>query len=84
MKPLLIGLSLVIGVWVLSPTPQADARGWSRAGSGQRHHVRRHHHRGNNGFSAPELDPGAAGSAMVLLLGGVAYLVSRRREETLA
>jgi len=31
----------------------------------------------------PELDPGAAGSAMVLLLGGVAYIASRRREESL-
>ena len=28
----------------------------------------------------PELDPTAAGSAIVLLLGGVAYLASRRRE----
>jgi len=31
--------------------------------------------------SVPELDPGAAGSAIVLLLGGVAYVLSRRREE---
>lgn len=29
----------------------------------------------------PELDPGAAGSAVVLLLGGIAYIASRRREE---
>jgi len=32
----------------------------------------------------PELDPSAAGSAMVLLLGGVAYMASRRREEDVA
>jgi len=29
----------------------------------------------------PELDPGTAGSAVVLLLGGVAYVLSRRREQ---
>lgn len=33
------------------------------------------------GASVPELDMGAAGNAAVLLLGGVAYLVSRRREQ---
>ena len=31
--------------------------------------------------SVPELDPNAAGSALVLLIGGVAYIASRRREE---
>lgn len=34
-----------------------------------------------NGAAVPELDPGAAGSALVLLIGGVAYLTSRRRAE---
>ena len=37
-----------------------------------------------SGFAAPELDRSAAGSAMVLLLGGVVYIASRRREEALA
>jgi hypothetical protein len=32
----------------------------------------------------PELDPGAAGSALVLLFGGIAYLASRRREDEFA
>lgn len=36
---------------------------------------------GGSAGSVPELDPSAAGSALVLLIGGVAYLTSRRREE---
>jgi len=80
MKRLFLGLSLVIGVWMLSPTPEADARG--RHGHGHKHQVRRAHH--GSGFAAPELDPSAAGSAMLLLLGGVAYIASRRRDEDLA
>jgi hypothetical protein len=83
MKRLLLGLSIVIGAWMLSPTPEADAeRGWNKSRHGQRHHVRRTHHRSRAGV--PELDPSAAGSAMVLLLGGVAYMASRRREEDVA
>jgi hypothetical protein len=80
MKRLVLVLSVVIGAWVLSPTPEADARGWSR-------HAPRHHvsHRGHkSGVGVPELDPSAAGSAIVLLLGGVALIASRRREEELA
>lgn len=33
-----------------------------------------------SGTSVPELDMKVAGSAIVLLLGGVAYIASRRRE----
>jgi hypothetical protein len=79
MKRLLLGLSIVIGAWMLSPTPEAQA--WGRSNQGNQGN------RGNNGHtsktSAPELDPSAAGSALVLLLGGVAYVTSRRREEDL-
>ena len=93
MKRLLLGLSIVIGAWMLSPTPEVNAdRGWSRSGHGQRshaqsnrgqrHRVRGSHRKGRAGV--PELDPSAAGSAMVLLLGGVAYMASRRREEDIA
>ncbi len=82
MKRLLLGLSLVIGAWILSPTPQADARGWHGARHANKHRVRVRHHRA--GFAAPEFDPSAAGSAVVLLLGGVAYIASRRREDELA
>ena len=78
MKRLFLGLSLVIGIWMLSPTPEADARG--RRGHG--HHARTAHH--GSGHAVPELDPSAAGSAMLLLLGGVAYIASRRRDEDVA
>jgi hypothetical protein len=33
------------------------------------------------GHAVPELDPSTAGAAMVLLLGAVAYIASRRRDE---
>jgi hypothetical protein len=35
---------------------------------------------GGSGRSVPELDPTAAGAAIVLMLGGVAYIASRRRK----
>ena len=76
MKRLLLGLSIVVGAWMLSPTPDADAMGshkWAKGGS---------HHQSRAGV--PELDPSAAGGAIVLLLGGVAYIASRRREEDVA
>ena len=81
-KRLILGLSIVAGLWTLTPTPEAEARGWRSRGSG-RHHVRpprrvRPHRKAR---AVPELDSGVAGSAMVLLIGGVAYLASRRREE---
>ena len=79
MKHLLLGLSIVIGAWMLSPTPEADAMGSHRWASG---HARHQNSRSRAGV--PELDPSAAGSALVLLLGGVAYLASRRRDEDLA
>jgi len=78
MKRLLLLLSVLIGAWLLSPTPQAYAR---------RGHHERHggHHGGSHqgGFGVPELDPSAAGSAIVLVLGGVALVMSRRRKEDL-
>ena len=36
---------------------------------------------GGSGASVPELDMTVAGSAIVLILGGVAYMASRRRRE---
>ena len=38
-------------------------------------------HPGSSGASVPELDMTVAGSAIVLILGGVAFLASRRREQ---
>ena len=82
MKHLLLGLSIVIGAWMLSPTPEADAMGSDRLARGHDHHAR--HQNSQSRAGVPELDPSAAGSAMVLLLGGIAYIASRRREEDVA
>lgn len=71
MKKLLIGLMLALGFVLTAPLSQADADSdsWSDSGSGY-----------TNGMNVPELDASVAGSAMVLLLGGAAYMVSRRRK----
>lgn len=103
MKKLAVVLSVVVSVWILSPTPQAHASWWgdlvSWFSGGHKNQ------RGQKAYKAykaykykkykkikksktpktavPELDPSAAGSAIVLMLGGVAYIASRRREEHL-
>jgi len=82
MKRLLMGLSIVIGAWMLSPTPEADAMSSDKWARGHNHHAG--HHNSQRRAGVPELDPSAAGSALVLLLGGVAYIASRRREDDLA
>jgi hypothetical protein len=85
MKRLLVVLSLAVGVLLVAPAPEAAARGrsWSSSSDGGSQNWRRHRrHRHTRGV--PELDPSAAGSAMVLLLGGVAYIASRRRKDGLA
>jgi hypothetical protein len=91
MKRLIVFLSLVVGVWMLSPTPEAQAwswNGWSnshKSSKRSKHSTRYKRSGGSRGGSAvPELDPGAAGSAAVLLLGGIALIASRRREDELA
>jgi len=81
MKRLLLILSVILSAWMLSPTPEADARGWNSSRHGRGHHGWHRAHK--SGFAVPELDPSAAGSAIVLLLGGVAFVASRRREEDL-
>ena len=82
MKRLLLGLSIVIGAWMLSPTPEADAMSSDKWARGHNHHAR--HQNSQSRAGVPELDPSAAGSAIVLLLGGMAYIASRRREEDVA
>ena len=98
MKRLLLGLSIVIGAWMLSPTPEVQA--WSGSNNGHKTYKTYNGHKTYKGHrtykghktykrhkkmaAVPELDPSAAGSAMVLLLGGVAYMASRRREEDIA
>lgn len=86
MKRFLLGLSLVIGAWTLSPTPGADAdtdaNSWHKARRAEKYQVRVRPQK--RGFGVPELDPGAAGGAIILVVGGVAYLASRRRKEHVA
>ena len=89
MKRLLVVLSLAFGILLVAPAPEASAwGGWSSSSNSRQHHARRHHHDRRSGTSSrrgvPELDPGAAGSALVLLFGGIAYIASRRREDGLA
>lgn len=84
MKRLLVVLSLAFGILLVAPAPEASAWGsWSSSSDSRRHH----HHRRSGTASrqgVPELDSGAAGSALVLLFGGIAYIASRRREDGLA
>lgn len=76
MKALLPLLSLIAALWVLSPPLTASAMGSHKY---QSRNVSQTSARHGGAHGVPELDPGAAGGAMVLLLGGVAYLASRRR-----
>jgi len=74
MKFLFLLFILSVGAAVGSTIDWSGGGTWSTGGgttTGQ-----------GGGFSVPELDPGVAGSAIVLLLGGVAYLASRRREDS--
>ena len=75
MKKLLLGLALALGLIVATPAAfvAADSDSVdSDSGGGSGWSGRSH---------APELDPTLGGSAMLLLLGGVAYLASRKRDE---
>jgi len=76
MKRLVFILSLLIGAWMLSPTPEAQA--WDSSDKVKKVKKVKEARGG-----VPELDPSTAGSAMVLLLGGAAWIASRRREEDL-
>lgn len=82
LKRFTLGLMLTAGLLLLAPAPEAEASwGWKKR-SQKRHWVRKWRQRyWRNRHAVPELDPSAAGSAMVLVIGGIAYVVSRRREE---
>ena len=87
MKRLIIMLSLVVGAWALSPTLDLQTSSWSTSTAHAKNDkvkkVKKPKKAKDGRVSTPELDPGAAGAAMVLLLGGVAYIASRRRKEEL-
>ena len=73
MKHLIIGSALALALTLSAPVTQVAADSDSAdSDSGWKSSGRR---------DVPELDPTVTGSAMVLLLGGVAYLASRRRED---
>jgi hypothetical protein len=75
MKHLITTLFLILGLWALTPTLTADAMSSSKWQS-------RHQASGQGGTarSVPELDGKAAGGALVLLIGGIVYLASRRKD----
>jgi hypothetical protein len=85
MKRLFVVCSLAAGLLLVAPAPEAAAWswGWSSSNDGGTQSVRRHRAPRSPRRGVPELDPSAAGSAMVLLLGGVAYIASRRRKDSL-
>ena len=97
MKKFAVTLSLVVGIWVLIPAPQAHASwlgdqweafvSWFQSGDRAERlsqlRERHHGHKASHRARVPELDPSAAGGAMILLLGGAAYIASRRRENDL-
>jgi hypothetical protein len=75
MKHLFLGLALAFGLALAAPASDVAAggeSGSSASGSASS---------GQGARGVPELDTTIAGSAMVLLLGGVAYLASRRRKD---
>ncbi|MBT8469127.1 MAG: hypothetical protein KJN97_10290 [Deltaproteobacteria bacterium] len=95
MKKFAIILSVVLSVWVLGPTPQAHASWWGDVSSYvnswwddvvswlRGSPIQPRIKPSTSSPSVPELDPSAAGGAIVLVLGGVAYIASRRRDEDL-
>jgi hypothetical protein len=84
MKHWFLGLALALGFVLMAPAVdvQADSDSGS-AGSDSDSKVAVASG-GSNGIGVPELDPAVTGSAIVLLLGGVAFMASRRRNDDAA
>ncbi len=91
LKRISLILSLAATLFVMAPVSQADASWsswWSSWREQRQERLERYRSwwssKSSDGWSShavPELDPGAAGRAIDLLIGGVAYIASRRREE---
>ncbi len=97
LKRFVVVLSLVVGLSMIAPATNASASdghdggswyswSWSNFKTWLNNRIARIREARSvtatsSGVGVPELDPSAAGSALVLLIGGVAYLTSRRREE---
>jgi len=90
MKRIILIVSLAVAAWILSPTLQGQDWSFSPRIAKAEQPSDKPSGKGNawgaggNPYATPELDPSGAGSALILLLGGVAYLASRRREEDVA
>lgn len=84
MKQLFVVFSIAFGLLLAAPmvSVQADSDSRSSKSNGDSGSVVAVS--GGGGRAVPELDRTVAGSAMVLLLGGVAYLASRRRRDDAA
>lgn len=94
MKQLLSGLVLALGLMLTVPTAYVaadDDSGAQKKEKKEKKEKKDKEAKFGDGDSdswrtaarsttAPELDPAIGGSALVLLLGGVAYLASRRRD----
>lgn len=81
LKRLMLSLTIAAGLLLLAPAPEADASNWGWNKRKQNRHWVKKWRKWRGKRSVPELDPSAAGSALVLLVGGVAYIASRKREE---
>lgn len=87
MKQFFLGIAVCLGLLLAAPADVVQAgsdSGSDSADSGRRgsNGARARGSRGGRsrgGMSVPELDSAVGGSAIVLLLGGVAYMASRRR-----
>ena len=85
LKKALTVITLAASLFILSPTAHAQASSdwWSRVQSWWERVVEQYRaeHDGGGARAVPELDADAAGGALVLLIGGVAYIASRRRKD---
>jgi len=83
LKNLLTTTMLSASFLLLSPVAHAQASSgwWSRVRSWWQDLMASwESNGGGSGSAVPELDPSAAGAAIAVLLLGVAYIASRRRE----
>jgi hypothetical protein len=79
-----VALGLVVATPMLARDRHSERSEYKRDyerenGNGHRH-GKKHHKKKNH--KIPELDPGVAGSAAVLLVGGTLVLAGRRRQDT--
>jgi hypothetical protein len=85
LKKVLTVATLAASLFVLSPAAHAQASSgwWSRIQSWWERIVTEYREERSDGgaTAVPELDPSAAGSALLLVVGGVAYIASRRRKD---